>query len=110
FAGAGVFWSILTLTVLTCITGGIVTFVTAGWLTSWLPLALLVAGAGMTGFGVRVWRHGVIERQNKFSTAQEAAKMQAIVRTSQMFAHDLRKPFMMLKTAVKALSSESEPK
>jgi signal transduction histidine kinase/FixJ family two-component response regulator len=75
----------------------------------WLPALLAgLAGAGFAG----AWRAATRfegQRARKARSEREKAKLSAIVRTAQMFAHDVRKPFSMLKMAVEAVQREDDP-
>lgn len=50
-------------------------------------------------------------RRSKVVTREDlrAARLEAIARTTQMFAHDVRKPFSMLKMALNAMEAATDP-
>ena len=81
------------------VVGGLMLQAHAGLYAPWLPS--LVAGIATATFAHarRVATRLAHERGKNVRSEREKAKLGAIVRTAQMFAHDVRKPFSMLECA-----------
>jgi signal transduction histidine kinase/ActR/RegA family two-component response regulator len=84
-------------------------FALFGVLLPWIVPAVAYVGAAASVFGADQRRRLQVARQRGIDAEREAAKLNAIVRTAQMFAHDVRKPFSMLDVAVGALRQERDP-
>lgn len=81
---------------------GLVAFVYGGTLIAWPVVALAYFGPASTLQAWRLVDRSRSARHERERLAREAAKLSAVVRTSQMFAHDVRKPFSTLKIALQA--------
>lgn len=88
---------------------GIAAFVYGGVLVAWLPPLVVGIGAAATLEIRRTQLRLRLERRRNAAAAQENAKLSAIVRTAQMFAHDVRKPFSLLRIASQTLQRELSP-
>lgn len=81
---------------------GVASFVYGATLIAWPTALLAYLGPAFSLFAWRVKLSSVAAHQEQERLAREAAKLGAVVRTSQMFAHDVRKPFSILKIALQA--------
>ncbi len=102
-------WSVPLVT-LGLLIGGPLAFVYEGVISPWLVAAVAFAGTASLLCAWRVLIQLVAARLRSRLHGQEAVKLQTIVRTTQMLAHDVRKPFSVLKAAAKALASQPDPR
>lgn len=88
---------------------GLASFVYRGIATPWMPTMILLGGAAGTLFAMKQRVRLSKARGRQIAQDRESARLQAIVRTAQMFAHDVRKPFSLLNMALNAMKRETNP-
>ena len=88
---------------------GVASFAFYGICVPWLPALVLAGPLVIHLFGTHLWLQSAEARAETAARDRETARLQAIVRTAQMFAHDVRKPFSLLNMAMQALRREPNP-
>jgi signal transduction histidine kinase len=75
----------------------------------WLmpSMACLIVGLAVTTKSS--WIRRLKTEEDRVAAAAETGKFSAIIRTAQMLAHDIRRPFSIIDTTVKGLQSEADP-
>lgn len=76
---------------------------------AWLLMLFSLLATGVTCFLRSTSLRLAAERFAVQRAGEEAARLSAIVRTAQMFAHDVRKPFSLLNMATQALGRHEDP-
>lgn len=89
---------------------GIALFVVSDKTTSWPSLVIIYLGVGTTILWRKYFVYLTATKLDRRQQAAETAKMQAVVRTTQMLAHDIRRPFSLIETTLKAIRSEADPR
>ena len=75
----------------------------------WLLPSLGCLISGSVVITMSSWLRRIENEKERLAAATEAGKFSAMVRTAQMLAHDIRRPFSIIDTAVRGLQTEGDP-
>jgi signal transduction histidine kinase/CheY-like chemotaxis protein len=88
---------------------GILSFCVNGTIMPWVSSTFFFAGSASFVFLRRTQERLASEKARNSKIEKEKDKLNAIVRTAQMFAHDVRKPFSMLNMTAQSVQKISDP-
>jgi len=76
----------------------------------WFGMLFVYGATGISVTYRRALLNAAADRNERRQQAAESSKLTAVVRTTQMLAHDIRRPFSLVETAMQALRMEVEPR